>query len=60
LLLKKNCTFGAGWQVCQVLRLLAKLPAPSVEAKAKVAETAAKAVWTGKVDTFRSASPKIK
>jgi len=30
----------------------AKLPAPSDEAKAKAAETAAKAVWTGKVDTF--------
>lgn len=31
---------------------LAKLPALSDEAKAKAAETAAKAAWTGKVDAF--------
>lgn len=32
---------------------LAKLPAPSDEAKAKAAETAAKAAWSGKVDAFQ-------
>jgi len=31
---------------------LAKLPAPSDEAKAKAAETAAKTAWSGKVDGF--------
>ena len=31
---------------------LAKLPALSDEAKAKAAETAAKAAWTGKVDNY--------
>jgi len=31
---------------------LAKLPAPSDEAKAKAAEAAAKAVWSGKVDAY--------
>ncbi|MDD2880340.1 MAG: hypothetical protein PHQ58_07870 [Rhodoferax sp.] len=33
---------------------LAKLPAPSDEAKAKAAEAAAKAAWAGKVDAYRS------
>lgn len=32
--------------------VLAKLPAPSDEAKAKAAEIAAKTAWTGKVDTY--------
>jgi len=32
---------------------LAKLPALSDEAKAKAAETAAKAAWTSKVDTYQ-------
>lgn len=32
---------------------LAKLPALSDEAKAKAAETAAKAAWTGKVEAFQ-------
>ena len=32
---------------------LAKLPAPSDEAKAKAAETAAKATWSGKVDAWQ-------
>lgn len=32
---------------------LAKLPAPSDDAKAKAAETAAKAAWTDKVGAFR-------
>jgi len=31
---------------------MAKLPAPSDEAKAKAAEAAAKTAWTGKVDGF--------
>jgi hypothetical protein len=31
---------------------LAKLPAPSDEAKAKAAEAAAKTAWNGKVDSF--------
>ncbi len=32
---------------------LAKLPAPSDEAKAKAAEAAAKAAWVGKVDGYK-------
>lgn len=32
--------------------LLAKLPAPTDEAKAKAAEAAAKTAWAGKVDSF--------
>ena len=32
--------------------VLAKLPAPSDEAKAKAAEAAAKAAWSGKVDAY--------
>jgi hypothetical protein len=32
---------------------VAKLPAPSDEAKAKSAEAAAKAAWAGKVDAFQ-------
>lgn len=32
---------------------LAKLPAPSDEAKAKAAEAAAKTAWAGKVDGFK-------
>ena len=32
---------------------LAKLPAPSDEAKAKAAEAAAKTAWSGKVDAFQ-------
>ena len=32
--------------------VLAKLPAPSDEAKAKAAEVAAKTAWSGKVDNF--------
>jgi hypothetical protein len=35
------------------LLALAKLPPLSDEAKAKAAETAAKAAWTGKVDAFQ-------
>jgi len=32
---------------------IAKLPAPSDEAKAKVAEAAAKTAWAGKVDNYK-------
>lgn len=32
---------------------LAKLPAPSPEAKAKAAETAARTAWSGKVDAYQ-------
>ena len=32
---------------------LAKLPAPSPEAKAKAAETAARTAWTGKSDAYK-------
>ena len=32
---------------------LAKLPAPSAEDKAKAAEAAAKAAWTGKVEAYQ-------
>lgn len=34
--------------------VMAKLPAPSDEAKAKAAEAAAKAAWSGKVDAYQS------
>jgi hypothetical protein len=34
--------------------VMAKLPAPSEEAKAKAAEAAAKAAWSGKVDAYQS------
>ena len=33
--------------------VLAKLPAPSDEAKAKAAETSAKTAWAGKVDSYQ-------
>lgn len=38
---------------CLSSAALAKLPAPSDEAKAKAAEAAAKAAWAGKVDAFK-------
>lgn len=38
---------------CLSFAALAKLPAPSDEAKAKAAEAAAKAAWAGKVDAFK-------
>ena len=38
--------------VTSALPALAKLPPPSDEAKAKAAETAAKAAWSGKVAAF--------
>lgn len=38
---------------CVASAALAKLPAPSDEAKAKAAEAAAKTAWTGKVNAFK-------
>jgi len=38
---------------CVASAALAKLPAPSDEAKAKTAETTAKTAWTGKVNAFK-------
>ena len=38
--------------ICSSATAFAKLPAPSDEAKAKAAETAAKTAWAGKVDNF--------
>jgi len=38
---------------CVASAALAKLPAPSDEAQAKAAETAAKTAWTGKVNAFK-------
>lgn len=37
---------------CLSTAVLAKLPAPSDEVKAKAAEAAAKTAWSGKVDNF--------
>ena len=37
---------------CLCMTALAKLPAPSEEAKAKAAEAAAKTAWTGKMDGY--------
>jgi len=34
--------------------VLAKLPPPTEEAKAKAAEAAAKSAWTGKVDAYKT------
>ena len=42
----------AGLLLSASLLALAKLPAPSDEAKAKAAEAAAKTAWTGKVDAY--------
>lgn len=39
--------------VLAISSALAKLPAPSDEAKAKAAEAAAKTAWSGKVDAFQ-------
>lgn len=47
---------ACGLALCAVLAAApawAKLPPPSEEAKAKAAEAAAKAAWTGKVDAFK-------
>jgi hypothetical protein len=48
--MKQILIFAAACTVASLA--LAKLPPPSDEAKAKAAEAAAKAAWTGKVDTF--------
>lgn len=46
--------FFAGAAVCALTTAaLAKLPAPSDDAKAKAAEAAAKAAWAGKVDAYQ-------
>ena len=42
----------AGTAVLWSATALAKLPAPSDEAKAKAAEAAAKTAWAGKVDGY--------
>ena len=39
--------------VAAPVAVLAKLPPPSDEAKAKAAEAAAKTAWTGKVDNYK-------
>lgn len=44
----------AGLLVTTSALVMAKLPAPSDEAKAKAAEAAAKAAWNGKVDAYLS------
>jgi hypothetical protein len=49
--LKIALTFSAALLLCSAV--LAKLPAPSDEAKAKAAEGAAKAAWTGKVEAYQ-------
>ena len=43
----------AGLSLSACMLALAKLPTLSDEAKAKAAETAAKAAWTAKVDTYQ-------
>ena len=43
----------AGLSLSACMLALAKLPAVSDDAKAKAAETAAKAAWTAKVDTYQ-------
>lgn len=56
--MKNAFSFGLTHGLCAVLMVVAstgvvaKLPALSDEAKAKAAETAAKAAWTGKVDNY--------
>lgn len=44
----------AGGTLLVVTAVMAKLPPPSDEAKAKAAEAAAKAAWSGKVDAYLS------
>lgn len=48
-----NKLLFAGLLVAVSSVALAKLPAPSDEAKAKAAETAAKAAWAGKVGAYQ-------
>ena len=43
-----------GFLVVVAAQAMAKLPPPGEEAKAKSAETAAKAAWSGKVDAYLS------
>ncbi|HMS25794.1 MAG TPA: hypothetical protein PKC80_00245 [Burkholderiaceae bacterium] len=49
---KHALTFMALLLVGFTTTAIAKLPAPSDEAKAKAAEAAAKTAWTGKVDSY--------
>ena len=49
--MKRNLILVAALTVTTVA--LAKLPAPSDEAKAKAAEAAAKTAWSGKVDAYQ-------
>lgn len=42
----------AAWIMCIVSAAIAKLAAPSEEAKAKAAEASAKSAWAGKVDNY--------
>lgn len=48
----KHLTLISGLALVCASAALAKLPAPSDEAKAKAAEAAAKTAWGGKVDGF--------
>jgi hypothetical protein len=43
-----------GFLLASATLVMAKLPPPGEEAKAKSAETAAKAAWSGKVDAYLS------
>ncbi|HRD95808.1 MAG TPA: hypothetical protein PLA97_05315 [Rubrivivax sp.] len=57
-MIHKRPTWGrfavlASASVLAISSALAKLPAPSDEAKAKAAEAAAKTAWSGKVDAFQ-------
>ncbi len=45
--------FAAALATALAAPVLAKLPAPSDEAKAKAAEAAAKTAWAGKVDGYK-------
>lgn len=52
-LFSKFCVLAVGWTlVATASTAFAKLPVPSDEAKAKVAEAAAKAAHAGKVDAY--------
>lgn len=45
---------AASFLITTAALVMAKLPAPSDEVKAKAAEAAAKAAWSGKVDAYLS------
>lgn len=46
-------TLTLGLMVLCSAAVMAKLPAPSAEAKAKADEAAAKTAWSGKVDNYK-------